>query len=319
MRGLIVLCLLLLAGAAVLVAFRFGRGPDASRRSIEVEGEAFPLRVHAGGEVLVLEHPPARILPAFASAVDFLIDLVPSERVIALPETASEWSALATGTDEWKALPRLGAFSAEEVLALGPDLVLVQSWLSASTIQTLRRKGVAVLDVPLPSDWEGILETIRVLGAILDVRERAAALVSELESRRAALASHGDRSLRALCYSNRGGGGDTAGTESTGDLMLELAGLRNAAREVGLHGNPAIDHETILALAPDLFVVAASPSGSQSPSAEYLRADAKLASLPAVRADHIAVLPMHLFSTASHRILEAAEMLASVVEGFPPR
>jgi ABC-type Fe3+-hydroxamate transport system substrate-binding protein len=142
-------------------------------------------------------------------------------------------------------------------------------------------------------------------------------VVSGLEARRAALAARPRQSLRALCYSNRGGGGDTAGSNSTGDMILELAGLSNAAREIGLEGNPPIDHETILALAPDLFVVAAAPSGADSPAADYLRADAKLAALAAIREGRIAVLPLQLFSTASQHLLDAAETLAEIVEHLP--
>jgi iron complex transport system substrate-binding protein len=295
-----------------------GGQEDHAVRAIEVEGDSFPLRVRSGRDVLVLDHAPSRVLPAFASAVDFLVDLLPPERVVALPSTASEWSVLATMTGEWRARPVLTAFSAEEVLALSPDLVLVQSWLSPSTIETLRRKNVPVLDLPLPNDWEGILQTIRALGALLEVRERAESVVSGLETRRIALAARKKVEIRALCYSNRGGGGDTAGRDSTGDLMLELAGLSNAAREIGLEGNPPIDHETILLLAPDLFVVAAAPSSTQSPAAEYLRADAKLASLPAVREGRIAVLPVELFSTASQHLLDAAETLAAIVDHLPP-
>jgi hypothetical protein len=101
-------------------------------------------------------------------------------------------------------------------------------------------------------------------------------------------------------------------------MILELAGLSNAAREIGLEGNPPIDHETILALAPDLFVVASTPSGTDSPATDYLRADAKLAALPAIREGRIAVLPLQLFSTASQHLLDAAEALAEIVDHLPP-
>ena len=305
---------ILFAAAGLLAALRL-RGDGRERTpALVVTGAAFPLRIETPAGELVLERAPLHILPAFASAVDFMLDLVPKERVIALPATAREWSALASEPSDWNALPTLAAFSAEEVLALGPDLILVQAWLGASTIETLRRKGEPVLELPLPNDWQGILATLRSLGAVVDARERADALIEELERRRRVLAERPGTRLRALCYSNWGSGGTTAGSDSTGDLLLELAGLANAAREVGLRGNPSIDHETILALAPDLFVVATAPVGTHSPSSAYLVDDVHLSALPAIRAGRIVTLPMHLFSTASHRIIDAAEALAREVD-----
>ena len=318
-RRLLVVCSIVLAGAALLVALRAGRRDDGGAIGLRIDGRSYPMEIRTDRGRLVLERPSSRILPAFATAVDLLVELVPPERVVALPETAREWSVLAArASDGWSALPVLGAFSAEEILALAPDLVLVQSWLGANTIETLERKGVPVLDLPLPEDWEGILETIRTLGAILDANDRAETLIGDLESRRKKLASREHPPRSALCYSNWGAGGTTAGRGSTGDLILALAGLHNAAADAGLRGNPAIDKETILELSPDIFVVATISAGTGSPSSDYLEQDPELAALPAIREGRVVTLPQHLFSTASHLVLDAAEALADAADRLPP-
>jgi iron complex transport system substrate-binding protein len=271
------------------------------------------------GSELVLPTPPARILPAFASAVDFLVDLVPAERVVALPPTAHVWSVLADeqrSVGGWTQLRELPEFKAEAVLATSPDLVLVQPWLSAATITTLRDEGLQVLSLPVAASWEDILASLRLLATIVGAEPRGAELIAGLEGRRSAMHERAARGkpLRVLCYSSFGSGATTAGARSTGDQVIELAGLVNAARGAGLSGNPPIDHERVLELAPDVFLVPIPNEETPGSSRAILLAEPLLALLPAIREERFVEIPMHLFTAASHRLLDAAELLAERVE-----
>ena len=101
-----------------------------------------------------------------------------------------------------------------------------------------------------------------------------------------------------------------AGARTTGDVLLTLAGLTNAAAANGIVGDAPAEKERLFALAPDVFVVG-RPDRSESapPSAEFLLGDPALAALPAVRDRRIVALPPQLFTTASPELLRGAEVL----------
>ena len=278
-----------------------------------------PLRVQTlEGSTLEFAAPPRRVLPAFASAVDFLVDLLPAERVVALPPTARRWSVLADSSqafEAWSQLDEVPEFTAEVALALAPDLVLVQPWLSASTIATLRSSGLPVLDLPVATTWEDVRATLSLLATLLDVEPRGRELLAQLNRRERALALRATDSppLRVLCYSSFGSGATTAGARSTGDQIIALAGLTNVAREAGMVGNPPIDHEQVLALAPDVFLVPVPNEETPGSSRAILLGEPLLAPLESIRAERMVEIPMHLFTAASHRLLDAAELLADGV------
>lgn len=286
--------------------------PRSSRVPPAPEGD-FPLHFATEGCELLLPRPPARILATNAAWLDYVSLLVGPERCAAVPAEAFGYSRL-SGQEQgpWGALPRLTSFSGEHVLALTPDLVLAHRWQSAETLAAIASAGIPVLTLDVPESWEAVLDTLDLLGALLGARERAHGLRLELEARRAALRERAARfdGQRALCYTNLGAGGWVAGARTTGDVLLTLAKLTNAAAAGGIIGDAPAEKERLFALAPDVFVVG-RPDRSETtpPSAEFLLADPALAALPAVKERRIVALAPQLFTTASPELLRGAEVL----------
>ena len=254
--------------------------------------------------------PPARVLAANSSAFDLLVDLLPRDRLVAIPAPALEWSPLPGGREAWTDFPVLERFEGELLLALDADLLVVSSWSDQAPIAIAREAGIAILELPDASTWAELVDTVRVVGAAVGAKERALELVADLEARRAALATRAGTPLRILPYANFGAGGTTAGGDTTVDLLIRLAGHRNAAAEAGLVRHSDLDLEQVLAIDPDLFLTASGRDGVH-PGANFLRGEDVLKGLRAIQEDAIVVLPAELYSTASHRVLDAAEELAS--------
>lgn len=317
----------ILLGVLGLVLGLHALGPDpdvsAGKRGPRIlSGPGFPCTIElASGRRIELLEPPRRVLPTNAGIVDFLTALIGAERVVAVPRPADDYSRLRL-RPAWDAVPRFSDYTAEVALALAPDLVLTNGWQSPETSALLAENGVAVVVTDTPHTWTDVLDTLRLFGRILDREERSRVLLEELERRRSALTSssvHGS-GLRALSYSNFGGGGSTAGGGTTVDVLLELAGLENAAATAGLEGYASLDHERLLAIDPDLLLVAAgSEDGSFPPSVEHLRGTPELATLRAVREDRIVLLPTELFATTSLELMTAAEVLVAELERMEGR
>lgn len=289
----------------------------AGQRLPRVLSAEFPVRIQGQGWELALARPPTRVLPANAAWVDTLSLLVGPERVVALPAEAFGYSRLGREAGGWSALQALTSFEGESILALAPDLVLVHEWQNAETVAGLRRAGVPVLSVAVPQSWGEITATLELLGIALGVPARAQSLLAQLEARRVQLRERARpfAALRALSYTNLGAGGWTSGAATTGQILLELAGLHNAAAEAGLVGDVGVDQERVLSLAPDLFVVGRPDRSERSPpSAEFLLAEPALSALAAIRARRIVALPPELFTSASPELLNGAEQIVATLE-----
>ena len=280
-------------------------------------GEGFPAKVtNYDGHTALLESRPARVLAGDAGLMEGLLELLDPERMAALPRTAMTYSVLREEPGVWAEHEVLKSFEAEDILDQDPDLVVVHAYQAGSTLDRLIERDVPVVLFPIATSWKETLATLEALARLVDEGERGARLIADLEGRRRALQTKAPRSgLRVLPYANYGSGGTTAGAGTTWQVMIELAGLRNAASEVGLDGHPEIDFEQLLAIDPDFFLVAL-PEGQDVGSAEaLLRDEPLLANLRAVKQERFLRLPEHLYSAASHHLLTAAERIAAQADG----
>ena len=258
---------------------------------------------------------PVRILPANAAALDFLLALVPPERLVAVPVTTFDWADTGLDAEHWQERT-LSSYVAEPVLAWGPDLVVTSEWQNAETTALLRRAGVRVVAIPDVVRFEDILTTLQALGRAVGEPERAAREVRSLRRRAAVLTASRSRPRpAAMTFTYLGAGAWTAGRGTTVDVLFALAGLRNAAAEAGLAGHAAVDIETLLTIDPEVIVVAEpSRAGELSASLAYLQNEPSLARLAAVAEGHVVALPAHLFAAASQQIVDAAETLVQKLE-----
>ncbi len=129
--------------------------------------------------------PPAavkRVVTIAPSLTDSVLRLGAGERLVGVSRFDE--------AKEVAALPRVGGFndpSIEAVVALKPDLVVVQKApANQRPVEKLAELGVPVLALPLTSVAD-VLDSLRVLGAALDKRDAAAALVRDIEAARAAV------------------------------------------------------------------------------------------------------------------------------------
>jgi iron complex transport system substrate-binding protein len=266
---------------------------------------------------------PRRIVPASATAVDFVCSLVPAECVAGVPEQALDYSLLHGDTPPWRATRRFYAYEAEPVLALEPDLVVVDPYQSRDTTARLAESGVGVWTLPEVRTWPDARAAWLAVGERIGASERAAELVRAYDERVAALArgASARANVRAMCYSNFGSQGWTAGAKTTLDEVMRLAGVRNAVAERGREGHLTIAFEELLQLDPDVVIVSAplsSPAGAAGDrggaSEALLLAEPTLRSLRAVAERRIVVVPAWLYATGSQEMVRAAEELAAGVE-----
>ncbi len=253
--------------------------------------------------------PPQRLGPPAPANPARLVTLAPSltETVLALGEGAKLVGV--TRFDDAPAvknLPRVGGYidpSVEAVLALKPDLVLVEpSPGNKAAVERIARLGAPVLAVALTTEAE-ILEAIRAVGAAVGVADRGRELAEQTLTRVQAIRARAEKlpKVRTLIVFGWeplvvGGPGSFA------EALLTDAGGSNAAQGAK-SAYPVYSAEMAMQSSPELIIDAADV---RVPARERILA------LPGIREARLAVGSPSLFRPGP-RLPEAVEELFGLI------
>lgn len=267
---------------------RAARCEDATGRSVRCGGY---LRV-ASGSLLT----------------DQLLDeLVPRERIVAF----SIHGDTTLRAHRYRDRPHLDPNGdLERLLALRPDLLLVNHFLDPGKRRRLEDAGVTVFDLGPMRGVDTFLPNLALAGRLLGEQERAAHAERAFRRRLAAVASdvpqeHRPTGAYLATYGTQIYGG-TRGT-SFHDV-LEAAGLRDV-EAVAHEGWPELTSEVILGLDPDVVV---TTRGRRTLLCEH----PGLSALRACRTPGAVVeLPQGIADDPGFGMLDAAELLRDAVHG----
>jgi iron complex transport system substrate-binding protein len=248
--------------------------------------------------------PPRRIVSLNMCTDQLLVDLVAPERIAAVSFLATD-KTLSAAADRLEPFKRVKG-TAEEVLALQPDLVIAGEYTTGATVDLLRRLGQDVLVVPLASDFDGMRATIRQMAAAVSEAGRGEAIIAAFDER-----LHGARSTvatqpTAIAYQV---GSFVSGPDSLLDAALVAAGYRNLAREIQLGVAGRLPLEQLVTSPPDLLVLANAADDFQTVLADNLRHPALQQLMRYRPSVH---LPMPYWMCATPKIAEAVEILAAM-------
>jgi iron complex transport system substrate-binding protein len=250
---------------------------------------------------------PLRIVSLNLCVDQILLEVVPHERIAGVSFLATDPS-MSMMAREAEGLPAVRG-SAEEILALDPDLILAGEYTTAATVDLLRRLGRRVEIVPMASSFEGIRKVVMLVGGLTGESDRAAALVQAFDARLAEVkASAVVRSEtpppRAFAMQVNS---LASGEGSLVDEVLREAGFENAARSRKLGPAGQLPLESLIADPPDVIVRANSAADFRTVLADNLRHPAFRAldaSRPSV------TIPMNEWLCGTPRIVDAVERLA---------
>ncbi|MFN3522477.1 MAG: ABC transporter substrate-binding protein [Phenylobacterium sp.] len=195
--------------------------------------------------------------------------------------------------------------SAEEVVALRPDLVLMARHSSPATRAALQRLGVKAELFGVPESVDASLEQVTRVAAAVGRPQRGAALVARIRAAIAAAApAPGEARLSAIVYQSSG----FASAEGTlMDEMMRRAGLDNAAGRYGLRRTGNIPLEALVADPPDV-ILAGQPKAGAPTWAERVLTHPALGRLS--RKVHAAPFPQRLMFCGGPVLIETAALLA---------
>lgn len=155
---------------------------------------------------------------------------------------------------------RVTGGTAEEIIALDPDLVLASSFLPQPTRSALERAGLRVETFGSPTTVAASIAQVRAVARLAERGPEGEALVSQMASASRPLAEA--RPIPTLLWQP---GEIVPGNATLVAEMLRAKGFANHADAMGLEQADFAALETVLANPPELLLVAGGSAGQNHP------------------------------------------------------
>jgi iron complex transport system substrate-binding protein len=222
--------------------------------------------------------PPARIVSLNQCLDAILLQLVPTHRIAAISHYSRD-PLLSPIAELAQRLP-ITYESAEEIVALRPDLVLASRHSAIPTRNALRRVSIRYELFDVPFSVKESLAQIRRIAALVGNPAAGEALVGRIESAiDAARLPPGTRRLTAAVYET---GGLTAGSKTVTDELMQIVGLDNIAARYGIRMHAPMQLELLVAAPPDLLLIGEVPAAAGTQAARLVQHRA-LRKVPSLR------------------------------------
>ncbi len=199
--------------------------------------------------------PPERIVTLSMSTDEVMLGLVEPERIAAVNGLLDDpVSSNVTGLV--KAIPqRIGNPTAEELMALHPDLVVVPDWGDLTIVPSLREVGLKVVVCKGARNLAEIRETITLLAAAAGVLERGEKLLTMMDEKLAGIQEKAaqipqEERKRVVLISLMAGYG---GLGSSFDEACRYAGVVNGRAELGIRDFQVMTKEQLVQIDPDIL------------------------------------------------------------------
>jgi iron complex transport system substrate-binding protein len=212
-------------------------------------------------------HHPMRIVSLNMCVDGIVIDLVSHDRIAALSHYARD-PQRSTIAEAARHLP-ITYETAEEVVALRPDLVLTSRHSAIATRNALKRVGIRFELFDVPDTVEESVAQVRTVAKLLDAEREGEVMVARIQAALdAARLPAGETPLTAAIYQP---GGLSAGANTVVGELMELTGLQNVAARYGVTQYRPLPLEVLVSAPPDVLLVGETSLGSPMQQEKVVR------------------------------------------------
>ena len=150
----------------------------------------------------------------------------------------------------------------ESIIVLSPDVVFADTYASVDLMDSLEDFGITVIQTQLNNGIEGRKNDIWLMAYITGNLEQASELVSDIDSKINKINefSKNEEVQKRVLTLSWWDSYWTAGTGSTEDSIITLAGAINTAAENGIESNTTIDKEKLISMNPEVILITQSVS-----------------------------------------------------------
>lgn len=259
------------------------------------------------GRVVEVPDNPQRIVSLAPSITEIIFSLGQQEKL----KGVTLYSDYPPAAQE---IPKVGSYvhlDVERIVALKPDICFAIK--DGNPIHIIEK--IVALNIPVfvidPRNMEQIILTTERIGEVLGARDKASELATDMRCRlekvKATIAKASSRP--AVFFQVDASPVVSAGEGTFTNELITLAGGRNLAAETT--GYPKYNWEDILALQPEVVIVASMAGGFTS---EKLKNEwQQWPQLPAVRTGRLHVVEAGMFDRPTPRLFQGLEVVAKII------
>ncbi|WP_024832439.1 ABC transporter substrate-binding protein [Ruminiclostridium josui] len=279
--------------------------------------EKFPLTLEdSKGTKVTIKAKPEKIVSLPLGTCEMLMSMIDKSRIAALTYYVDD-ANVSNIAAEAKGVGKRTETNAEKIIALQPDLVLMDSMSDANVIKQLRDANITVFMLNIPSNIDEVKENLEILGKIVGEEAKAQEIIEWINQKLKVISDkieqiNDDQKQTVLDYSEMS---STSGKGTNFDDIVTRAGLINPVSRDGLEGWPELSKEMIIKYNPQIIIL---PSWYYDTKinfdslSEKIKADKALADINAVKNNKIISIPYnHISSTSQYAVL-AVEDIAKV-------
>lgn len=263
------------------------------------------------GEFVTIRGYPQRIVSLAPSNTEILFALGLSDRVVGVTDYCDYPPETAT-------FPKVGGYSTinlEKVVAAKPDLVLAAFGNTEDMINRMRSLGLVVVALN-PTDLNGVLDNIAVIGEIAGANKEADSLIKDLSGRINDVTAKTDllearpSAVHLVWYDPLWiSGGNTFQNE-----VIHQAGGDNAFEYI--EGWGIVGFEEFIVADPKYILVSSGTGmGTRGYDIiyEYMMTEPRFQNLQAVKNNQVILIDADVISRAGPRIVDALEEVAAAM------
>ena len=135
------------------------------------------------GTRVMLAHKPTRILTLAMGLDSIVLGMLPEDRLIAVNALADDPASSNIVTKAQKIQRKIKNPSAEEVLALKPDLVFVYNWGKAEIVDNLRELGIKTIVVKGPKSINDVKDNIKTIAGGIGEAAKGTQLIAMMDTK----------------------------------------------------------------------------------------------------------------------------------------
>ena len=274
----------------------------------------WPRDVEGVNGIVSIPSKPLRVITASVGHDEITLALVLKERLVGVGSstksvTYSNVASLVQDTSEITRDP-------ETIITLSPDVVVTSPYFAAEGIDALSRLGIPVVQTDLQQGPEARIDNILLMGYIYGEENRAVEFAAEVKDRYESLVSvtgAAGPKPRVLALTQYSDTIWTAGRNSTEGSVITAAGGINAAEEAGIESNQTTSLEGVIAMSPDIIVIAQPVEFGAAEFRQSLLDNEALAEVPAIKNGQVHLVEGKHFTTLSYWNIRGAEDLAHLL------
>lgn len=269
----------------------------------------WPRIISINGDEIVINEKPEKVLTISLGHDEILFGISNKDQIVGTTTFAQDDGS--NIQDESLGMPTVTT-DPESIIVLSPDVVFADAYASVDLMDSLEDLGITVIQTPLNNGIEGRKNDVWLMAYITGNLEQASELVSDIDSKINKINdfSKNEEVQKRVLTLSWWDSYWTAGTGSTEDSIITLAGAVNTAAENGIESNTTIDKEKLISMNPEVILITQSVSWGGQDFFDQLMSDNSLSSIDAIKNEQVFMVNPNWWGTLSYwNILGSKELI----------